>query len=224
MTAPPVTQDRVIYLDLKRRRKAERASRMMDLVAALTLLFTAAPVIMNAPTTVSFAYLEAAAGAGLLLSILREMRRKDNVHHSVVGWTEVFSAVILMMDSVRKFEHGPRHYPLATAYAALSIFVLAKGHFHARIAQSRHFRFNDDGVSGRSGWFTKFHVRWDDLMGVTATMDSVLFRQKNGGVTRVDLAGLHNAREVSDEIVARAISKGIGVRAASRNDCALPAS
>jgi hypothetical protein len=224
LTVPPVTPDRVIYLDLKRRRKAERASSMMDLVAALTLLFTAVPVIAGSPTTVSFAYLEAAAGAGLLLSILRELKKKSESHRSVVGWTEVFSSVILMMDSVRKFEHGPRHYPLATAYAALSIFVLAKGQFHARIAQSRHFRFNDEGVSGRSGWFTKFHVRWNDLAGITATLDSILFRQKDGGVTRVDLAGLHNAREVSDEIVARAISKGIGVRAASVNDCALPGS
>jgi len=212
----------VIYLDLKRRRKAERASRMMDLVAALTLLFTAAPVIMNAPTTVSFAYLEAAAGAGLLLSILREMRRKDNVHHSVVGWTEVFSAVILMMDSVRKFEHGPRHYPLATAYAALSIFVLTKGHFHARIAQSRHFRFNDEGITGRQGWFSKFSVSWKDITGITATLNGVNFARMDGGITRLDLTGLHNAREVSDEVVARAVSKGIGVRAASVNDCALP--
>ena len=197
---------------------------MMDLVAALTLLFTAVPVIMNSPATVSFAYLEAAAGAALLISIVREMKSRNESHHSMVGWTEVFSAVILMIDSVKKFEHGPRHYPLATAYAALSIFVLLKGHFHARVAQSRHFRFNDEGVSGRSGWFTKFHVRWDDLTGITATIDAILFRQKDGGVTRVDLAGLHNAREVSDEIVARAISKGIGVRAAGRNDCALPAS
>ena len=218
-----MTQDRVIYLDLKRRRKAERASRIMDLVAALTLLLTAIPVLMKSPATVSFAYLEAAAGAGLLVSIVREMKRKDNAHHSLVGWSEVFSAVILMMDSVRKFEHGPRHYPLATAYAFLAMFVLAKGHFHARIAKSRHFRFNDDGISGRSGWLTRFHVRWNDLAGITATLDSISFRRKDGGVTRVDLAGLHNAREVSDEIVARAIAKGIGVRAASRNDCALPA-
>lgn len=63
-----------------------------------------------------------------------------------------------------------------------------------------------------------------DLVGITATIDSILFRHKDGGVTRVDLTGLHNAREVSDEIVSRAISKGIGVRAAVRNDCALPAS
>jgi len=224
LTVPSVTQDRVIYLDLKRRRKAERASGMMDLLAALTLLFTAVPEIMKNPAAAGMAYLEAAAGAGLLISILREFKRKENAHHSLVGWTEVFSAVMLMMDSVKKFEHGPRHYPLASAYAFLSIFVLVKGHFLARVAESRHFRFNEDGVSGRSGWFTKFHVHWNDLLGITASIDAILFRRKDGGVTRVDLSGLHNAREVSDEIVSRAISKGIGVRVTGRNDCALPAS
>lgn len=223
MTALPLERDRVIYLDLKRRRKAERASRFMDLTAALTLLFTAVPVISKSPGTIGFAYLEAVAAAGLLISVVREMKRKNNAHHSMVGWTEIFSAVILMMDSVGKFKSGPRHYPLAAAFAALSVFILVKGYLHTRIAQSRHFRFDDEAITGRQGWFNKFSVRWKDVTGITATLNSVSFARRDGGITRLDLTGIHNAREVSDEVVARAVSKGIGIRAASVNDCVLPA-
>ncbi|MEP6905368.1 MAG: hypothetical protein ABI875_04745 [Gemmatimonadales bacterium] len=223
MTAPPLERDRVIYLDLKRRRKAERASRIMDLTAALTLLFTAVPVISKSPGTIGFAYLEAVAAAGLLISVVREMKKKNNAHHSIVGRTEIFSAVILMMDSVRKFESGPRHYPLAAAFAALSVFILVKGYLHTRIAQSRRFRFHDEGITGRQGWFNKFSVSWKDVTGITATLNGVNFALRDGRITRLDLTRIHNAREVSDEVVARAVSKGIGIRAASVNDCVLPA-
>lgn len=223
-TVPVTERDRVIHLDLKRRRKAERASRMMDLTAALTLLFTAVPVIMKSPGAVGFAYLEVVAGAGLLISVLRELRNKNPNHHSVVGWTEVFSAVILTIDSVRKFESGPRHYPLATAFAALAIFVLAKGHFLARVAQSRQLTFTDEGITGRQGWFSKFSLSWKDVTGITATLNGVNFARTDGRITRLDLSGIHNAREVSDEVVARAVLRGIGIRAVSVNDCVLPVS
>jgi hypothetical protein len=208
--APHDGSVQTIPLERTTRKYAERYSLLTHVVVAGSLLQEAVPAIRLNPGDARFAWIEALAGAGLIIAAIREIKFKKGDHHEAVAWTEILAGAVLIVEAAIKWREGPRHYPLAIARSLVAALVIGLGLSHARVRQARSLKIDSTGIRWRRRMLST-SVDWKDLTGVSVDEREAHFMIKGGDGPSLAIGRMRNKQELRDAIVAAARQHGITV-------------
>ncbi|HEX9160766.1 MAG TPA: hypothetical protein VF980_03590 [Thermoanaerobaculia bacterium] len=176
----------------KRAARQKRVQTVQHFFGAGMLIFAASDHLRAGSHSV-LPYLEIAAGAVLIISVILE-RVRHHASRGGVAWVELAGATMMLVEAFAKLEE--RHhlsFYILSFFAPIVLFAFAI--FDARIAALRAMQANEDGFQMRVRAFWRRRVAWRDVGSWRRTADAIEVALRNGSTKRLSFRDAVNASE-----------------------------
>jgi hypothetical protein len=171
------------------------AQRMNHVVPAVTLLLAALEGLTGGHhKSLWLTALEVTVGGGLLLVLIRDLRRRANLGHARVSLFDIAAAVIFL-EAVHRYNPAKGFQP-ATMYFVIAAATLAIGLLHHRITAWVRAEIDDVGFSVRTRPFRPLRMAWRDVAAIERRGDGATVRAASGRSRTLSLRGCANRDEV----------------------------
>jgi hypothetical protein len=192
----------IVYLDDKRRQRAQIVSKIQHAVAGVPLLMIGMEKLSSGEE-LPIAIAEVALAAIVLATFVLELRAaiRHTKHgtaqsHPKVGWFDLAAGALLIYEAT----HGAHHKPFYLRAQFISgVVTIALGLLHHRLqhafGKKRYFKIDDDGIEHKL-MFRSWSIRWNQLKAVDLTSKEAVFERVDGERHKVNLGRLHNHEAV----------------------------
>jgi hypothetical protein len=172
------------------------AQRVNHIVPAVTLLLAAVEGLDGGHhKSLWLTALEVIVGGGLLLVLLRDLRRAEAPAHGRVSLFDLVAAAVIFLEAVHRYNPLKGFQP-ATMYFVIAAATLVIGLLHHRIAATVRAEFAAEGFAIRTRPFRPLRVAWRDVAAIERRGDVAVVRKTSGRTAKVNLHGCANRNEV----------------------------
>jgi hypothetical protein len=181
---------------LRPTRRSMLAQRVNHIVPAVTLLLAAIEGLGGAHhKSLWLTAIEVLVGGGLLLVLVRDLRRGENARHARVSLFDVVAAAVIFLEAVHRYNPAKGFQP-ATMYFVIAGATLLIGLLHHRLAGWVRAELDDAGFSVRTRPFRPLRMAWGDVAALERIGDKLVVRTVSGRKAKADLRGCANRDEV----------------------------
>ena len=204
---------------LRPTRRSMVAQRVNHIAPAVTLLLAAVEGLGGAHhKSFWLTALEVVVGGGLLLVLIRDVRRGEAASHARVSVFDLIAAVAVSLEGVHRYNPLKGFQP-AWVYFLIAAATLVLGLQHHRIAEWVRAEITAAGFSVRWRPFRPLRMAWRDVAAIERRGDTLVVRTVSGRRTGTNLRGCANR----DEVFA-AVERGLATFRSAMSPALPPAS
>ncbi len=190
----------------RRRQRGQWFQKVRHAIPAAALLMTGAQGILHGEHgfALALAIAEVVISALLLRTLIKDFAEVRGHHaghggHKDIDWFDVFAGGVL---GVEALEHWHTHHHLPGPTVLLAAVTVTLGLLHGRLARRRMLHIHEDGIRIGRRFFRQFVAPWEETESIDLDDKHAHIVLRNGKKWRIKLAGLPNAPEVREALLA----------------------
>jgi hypothetical protein len=196
----------------------ERSELISEGATAFTLL-SSIPVAYAKHQVDAFVALNAVAGVGLALVVLRGIvltRRHHDADSTGANLVGVFGGLAAIVEGIHKlhsaqFTFGHKHFAFGITAICTGLLTAALALFAERLEHRRALTLSSDGVRMRLNKFRRFDAPWADIAELRIGATEAKLVSASGNARVVPLRRLVNRDEVTEALTDAASARGVKI-------------
>lgn len=135
------------------------------------------------------------AGLLLVVSLVRELKAKDEHSHKKIAWFDVLAGIVIMLEGYHKLHPGEWFQPgsVLMFVGALLFFI---GLFHSKLPTVRQLKCTAEGFTVRIRPIYSFSDKWANIKSFSLDKNTLLIRKTDDSVEKRSLRKIENRDEV----------------------------